>query len=128
MAHYAFLSDDNIVVEVIYGRDEDDMPEGIDSWETYYGNLRGLTCKRTSYNTLEGVHYETQSSDDGTLVPSADQTKALRHNYASVGFLYLPDSDAFVPPRPQATLPMKYELDEANLTWVEIDTSLVTDS
>ncbi len=128
MAHYAFLNDDNIVVEVIAGRNEDDLPDGIESWETYYANVRGLTCKRTSYNTLNGVHYETELNDDGALVPSSDQTKAFRHNYASVGFVYLPDSDAFIPPRPDAELPMKFQIDEPNLTWVQVDTSLATDS
>jgi len=123
MAHYAFLDSSNVVSEVIYGRDEDDLPGGIDSWESYYGNVRGLTCKRTSYNTREGVYYNPETGE-----PDEDQTKAFRHNYASIGYLYLPDRDAFIPPRPEAELPMKYELDEANLTWVEVDTTLATDS
>ena len=39
MAHYAFLNDNNIVTEVIVGKDEDDnadLPEGFDSWEAWY--------------------------------------------------------------------------------------------
>jgi hypothetical protein len=49
MAHYAFLNEDNIVTEVIVGKDETELIEGLDP-ETYYGNFRGQVCKRTSYN------------------------------------------------------------------------------
>ena len=49
MAHYAFINTDLEVVEVITGKDEDDLdtlPEGFDSWEEYYETQReGLTCK-----------------------------------------------------------------------------------
>ena len=48
MAHYAFLDSNNIVTEVIVGKDEGE--DGID-WEQHYGEFRGQTCKRTSYNT-----------------------------------------------------------------------------
>ena len=37
MAHYAFLDDNNVVILVIVGRDENDLPDGITSWEDYYG-------------------------------------------------------------------------------------------
>jgi hypothetical protein len=40
---------DNIVVQVIVGIDETELIEGLDP-ETWYGNFRGKTCKRTSYN------------------------------------------------------------------------------
>jgi hypothetical protein len=49
MAHYAFLDENNIVTEVIAGIDETELIEGLDT-ETWYGNLRGQVCKRTSYN------------------------------------------------------------------------------
>jgi hypothetical protein len=52
MAHYAFLDQNNVVLEVIVGNDEG---EGND-WEAYYASVRGLPCKRTSYNTRNGVH------------------------------------------------------------------------
>lgn len=47
MAHYAFLDENNIVTDVIVGKDETDDSE---DWEQWYGNFRGQTCKRTSYN------------------------------------------------------------------------------
>jgi len=48
MAHYAFLDENNIVTEVIVGIDETELIEGLDP-ETWYSNLRGQVCKRTSY-------------------------------------------------------------------------------
>ena len=53
MAHYAFLDENNVVTEVIVGKNE--WADGID-WEIYYGNIREQVCKRTYYNTIGGVH------------------------------------------------------------------------
>ena len=53
-------------------------------WEGYYGN--GQLCKRTSYNTIGGVH-----QNGGT---------PFRKNYAGVGFTYDPVRDAFYAPQP----------------------------
>ena len=103
MAHYAFLNEDNIVVEVIAGKDEGE--DGVD-WEQHYANYRGKICKRTSYNTRGGVHYT-----DGQ--PSADQSKAFRKNYAGLGYMYDAIRDAFIPPRPYAS----WVLDEQTCLW-----------
>lgn len=83
MAHYAFLDENNIVVEVIVGKNESE--NGID-WEKYYGDFRGLVCKRTSYNTIANAHRE-----GGT---------PYRGNYAGVGHSYDPELDVFLPPKP----------------------------
>ena len=60
MAHYAVLDEDNVVLEVLTGMDEDDtdnLPEGYEDWESWYSSLRdGKTVVRTSYNTRDGVH------------------------------------------------------------------------
>ena len=109
MAHYAFLDDSNVVTEVIPGVDEDDLPEGVTDWETFYGDVRGQVCKRTSYNTRSGVHYEASTGE-----PSADQSKAFRKNYAGIGFTYDEDRDAFIPPK---TYP-SWVLDESMCDWV----------
>lgn len=53
---------------------------------------------QTSYNTSGGVHYETDKA--GLRVPSKDQTKALRKNYAGIGYTYDATRDAFIPPKP----------------------------
>ena len=74
MAHYAFLDENNIVTEVIVGKDETELIEGLDT-ETWYGNFRNQVCKRTSYNGN------------------------IRYNYAGIGYSYWSDLDAFVPPK-----------------------------
>ena len=104
MAHYAVLDSGNTVTMVFVGRD--DVVDGIDDWETYYAP-EGFTVKQTSYNTYGGVHYT-----DGE--PSADQSKALRYNYAGISFTYDADRDAFIPPQPFPS----WVLDEATSLWV----------
>lgn len=90
MGHYAFLNMQNIVTEVIVGKDETDGPT---NWEMHYGNFREQVCKRTSYNTRGGVHYTNGE-------PSDDQSQAFRKNYAGIGYTYDETRDAFIPPKP----------------------------
>jgi hypothetical protein len=77
MAHYAFLDENNIVTEVITGRDEWEEVDGITDWEKAYGDYRGQVCKRTSYNGN------------------------IRFNYAGIGYTYDPIDDAFIAPMPE---------------------------
>ena len=84
MAHYAFLDQNNVVVEVIVGNDEG---EGTD-WEAYYASVRGLPCKRTSYNARDGINTRTGEP-------------AFRGNYAGIGYRFDPSvgpDGAFLPP------------------------------
>ena len=96
MAHYAFLDENNTVTEVIVGKNEGE--DGID-WEVHYGQFRGQTCRRTSYNTLGGSH-----SSGGT---------PFRKNYAGIGYTYDAERDAFIPPRPFAS----WSLDDLTCQW-----------
>ena len=50
---------------------------------------------QTSYNTRGGVHYQPNTNE-----PSKDQSKALRKNYAGIGYSYNSAKDAFIPPQP----------------------------
>jgi hypothetical protein len=75
MAHYAFLDDSNIVTEVIVGKDETELLDGLTP-EEWYGNFRGQPCVRTSYNGK------------------------IRYNYAGIGFTYDSIDDAFIAPAP----------------------------
>ena len=122
MAHYAFLDENNIVTEVIVGKNEGE--DGVD-WEAHYGAFRGQVCKRTSYNTYGGFH-----SNGGD---------PLRKNYAGIGYTYDIQKDAFISPKPfpswvlneetclwQSPVPYptdnkRYEWDEAKLSWREIN-------
>lgn len=113
MAHYAFLDENNIVTEVIVGKNESNF-----DWEQQYGSFRGQACKRTSYNTRGGIYY-----DPNTNQPSEDQSKAFRKNYAGIGFLYRQDLDAFIPPKPYPS----WVLNEQTCLW-EAPTPMPTDS
>jgi hypothetical protein len=65
-------------------------------------------CKRTSYNTRGGVHYDPVTNE-----PSADQSKAFRKNYAGVGYTYDETRDAFIPPKPFDS----WTLNETSCLW-----------
>jgi hypothetical protein len=115
MAHYAFLDYNNIVTEVIVGRNEDEIVDGISDWETHYAEIRNQRCLRTSYNGN------------------------IRFNYAGIGFTYDEERDAFIPPKPyqswvlnedtclwDAPIPYPtdgavYFWDEEVVAWVEVE-------
>jgi len=57
MAHYAFLDENNIVTQVITGRHEYEVVDGISDWEAHYAEVSGQRCVRTSYNNnIRGVY------------------------------------------------------------------------
>jgi len=95
MAHYAFLDSEGIVTKVIVGKDEG----GPVDWEAHYGAFRGQACKRTSYNTVGGVH-----QFGGT---------PYRKNYAGIGYRYDETLDAFIPPQPYPS----WVLNEETCLW-----------
>ena len=90
MAHYAFLDQNNIVTEVISGRNEWEEVDGITDWEEAYGAIRGQVCKRTSYNGN------------------------IRFNYAGIGYSYDATRDAFIAPQPEGNI----GFDEETCTWI----------
>lgn len=117
MSHFAKLDQNNIVIAVVRGRQEDDGQEAELSSRT------GDRYVQTSYNTKAGKHLL-----GGT---------PFRKNYAGIGFTYDEARDAFVPPQPwpswtlnettclwEPPLPHPtddklYEWDENNQQWVE---------
>lgn len=90
MAHYAFLDENNIVTQVIVGKEEN---EDNINWEEFYG------AKRTSYNTVNGEH----------LLGG----EPFRKNYAGIGFTYDESRDAFIPPQPYPS----WTLNEDTCNW-----------
>lgn len=92
MAHYAFLNEQNVVTEVIVGKDENELLDGV-SPEEWYGNFRGQKCVRTSYNGN------------------------IRKNYAGVGYSYDEVRDAFIPPKPSIG---EWVLNEDTCLWEEV--------
>lgn len=129
MAHFAKLDQNNVVIFVTVGRDEDNGKEDQLTART------GDVYKQTSYNTRGGVYYDPTTNQPGT-----DQTKAFRKNYAGLGYTYDYDRDAFIPPKPfnswvlnetsclwEAPVPMptdgkRYTWNEETVSWDELQT------
>jgi hypothetical protein len=116
MSHFAKLDENNLVVYVTVGRQEDDGKEAELSART------GDVYKQTSYNTYGGVHLL-----GGT---------PLRKNYAGIGYTYDAGRDAFIPPKPypswtlveetcQWTAPVFYPTDGKQYSWDETTTNWI---
>ena len=110
MAHFAKLNENNIVIFVTVGRDEDDGKEIELSAKT------GEVYKQTSYNTYGGIHMLGG-------VP-------FRKNYAGLGYTYDAVRDAFIPPKPYPSWllnddtclwnpPFPYPTDGKSYSWNE---------
>jgi hypothetical protein len=103
MAHYAMLDENNVVTQVIVGRNEGE--EGVD-WESYYGG------KRTSYNgkirkNYAGVGYIYDSTRDAFIPPQPFPSWVLNED------ICLWDA-----PTPIPTDGQLYNWDEATTSWV----------
>ena len=77
MAHWAELDENNIVLRVLVGDNDD--PAGDEGYSWLVNNLGGTWIK-TSYNAA---------------------INGFRYNYAGVGYTYDPVDDAFIAPMPQ---------------------------
>lgn len=89
MAHYAWLDENNIVVNVTVGIDESELIDGVDT-ETFYSQATGYNVKRTSYNNR------------------------IRKNYAGIGYKYDVVKDAFIAPEPEGAI----GFDEDTCRWI----------
>jgi hypothetical protein len=111
MAHYAWLDENNIVVNVSVGVDETQLIDGLDT-ESFYAQATGYNIKRTSYNSR------------------------IRGTYAGIGYTYNPSEDIFIAPQPypswirsgsfwNAPTPrpegLHWAWDENTLSWIAIE-------
>jgi len=121
MTHFAKVNN-GIVEQVIVAEPE--------FFDTFVDSSPGQWIQ-TSYNTRGGVHYNPETGE-----PSDDQTKALRKNYAGIGYTYDAGRDAFIPPKPYASWtlndtsclwepPVEYPTDGATYRWDEETTNWV---
>ena len=119
MAHFAELDENNLVINVVPAGDEFEF-----TGEELNQQVTGNVWKRTSYNTINGIHLL-----GGT---------PFRGNYAAIGYKYNQELDAFIPPKPfnswvlnETTytyippIPMpdasnQWMWDEENLQWIEL--------
>lgn len=98
MAHFAKVNN-GIVTQVIVAEQS-----YIDS---LVDNEPGIWVQ-TSYNTRGGVHYQPDSN-----TPSDDQSKALRGNYAGIGYRYDEEHDIFYTQKPFAS----WKLNTSTALW-----------
>jgi hypothetical protein len=121
MAHFAKVNN-GIVEQVIVAEPE--------FFDTFVDSSPGQWIQ-TSYNTRGGVHYNPETGE-----PSADQSKALRKNYAGIGFTYDEGRNAFIPPQPfpswtlveatcQWAAPIAMPTDDGLYSWDEETTSWI---
>ena len=96
MAHFAEIDAEGTVLRVLVVADAQD-----NRGQEFLANDLGLggTWKKTSYNTVGGVH-----SNGGT---------PFRKNYAGVGYKYDEAKDAFIAPKPFAS----WSLNEDTCLW-----------
>jgi hypothetical protein len=86
MSHWAEINEDNLVIRVIVGDNND--ANGDEGYQWILDNLGG-TWVKTSYNNN------------------------IRKNFASTGFTYDPNMDAFIPPQPFPS----WTLNEQTANW-----------
>ena len=120
MSHFAKIENGIVTQVIVAEQDFIDTQEG--------------TWVQTSYNTRGGIHYQPN-----TNIPSEDQSKALRKNYAGPGYVYDAGRDAFYLQQPFPSWVLnesdcvwyapveypqdgqKYRWDEPSLSWVLIE-------
>jgi hypothetical protein len=119
MAHYAKVQN-GLVTQVIVAEEE--------FFNTFVDDSPGEWIQ-TSYNTRGNIHYNPETGE-----PSEDQSKALRKNYAGIGYTYDKTLDVFIPPKPYSSwvldedtclwnAPTAYPEDDKNYTWNEDEQS-----
>ena len=123
MGHFAKVVDSKVVQNIV---------AEADFFDTFVDTSAG-TWLQNSYNTRGGIHYDPVTGE-----PSADQSKALRGNFAGIGYTYDHANDVFYAPQPYASWTISaptwtweapvayptdgkpYKWDEATTSWVEV--------
>ena len=98
MAHWAEIDENNIVIRVTVGSNED--PD--EGYQWLIDNLGGRWIK-TSYNTISNTHILNG--------------EPFRGNFGQVGSYYDELNDVFIPPKPNDL----YTLNESTWSWEIID-------
>ena len=108
MAHFAKISENNEVLQVLTLNNKDALnADGVEDesvaqqYLEKHNNWPAQKWIQTSYNTYGGKH------------TSGDNSKALRGNYAGVGYTWDEDNNIFYPKKPFAS----WVLDIPTATW-----------
>lgn len=107
MSHWAELDENNVVLRVLVGDNND--PAGDEGYQWLIDNLGGRWFK-TSSNAIGGKKRNPNTGD-------ITDESGFRKNYAGIGFTYDQTRDAFIPPKPETG---NWELDEETCLWIEI--------
>ena len=120
MAHFAKLNEDNLVIEVHVVNNSDNLDSN------------------GKENEAVGVAFLVQWSGGYPYWKQTSYNGNFRKNYASIGYTYDPQRDAFIPPKPYPSwllneqtclwdppvaMPQdgnRYQWDEATTSWVEL--------
>lgn len=97
MAHWAEVNENNVVIRVTVGDNND--PAGDEGYSWLINNLGGRWIK-CSYNTFENKHTQGRTP--------------LRWYYPGIGYVYLEEYDAFMPPKEYDS----WVLDQENYIWI----------
>jgi len=105
MAHFAKLGSNSRIISVLTLDNKDMLnADGVEDesvgqqYLQFHNNWPAQMWIQTSYNTRGGKHYENKT---GEL--SADQSKALRGNYAGIGKIWDEDNNIFYDKKPHAS-------------------------
>ena len=108
MAHFAKIGMNGKVIGVLTMGDNDMLnADGVEDesvgqqYLERHNNWPAPMWIQTSYNTVGGKHYSVNES--GQKVESSDQSKALRGNYAGIGYEWDEDDQIFWPKKPFAS-------------------------
>jgi hypothetical protein len=90
MSHWAELDENNIVLRVTVGDNND--PAGDEGYQWLLDNLGG-TWVKTSYNAVGGFRMNPETNE-------TTNEPGFRKNYAATGYSYDSVRDAFIPLKP----------------------------
>ena len=108
MAHFAKIGSNSKVIQVLTLDNKDMLnADGVEDervgqeYLQLHNNWPAEMWIQTSYNTQNGKHYSI--NEDGERIESSDQSKALRGNYAGIGYTWDEDDQIFWPKKPYAS-------------------------
>lgn len=120
MAHFAKLDENNVVLEVHVVNNNELLQDGVES-------------------EAKGIQFLVDWSGGYPLWKQTSYNGSFRKRYAGIGYIYNPQLDAFIPPKPfeswtlnedtclwepSAPIPedgQSYNWDESTLSWVVIN-------
>jgi len=104
MAHFAKISENNEVLSVLTLNNKDALnADGVEdetvgqAYLEKHNNWPAEKWIQTSYNTRGGKHYDNKTGE------LSDESKALRGNYAGIGYTWDKDNNLFYPKKPYAS-------------------------